>query len=102
MVNNDGNGEPKAYSGLVGTHHRPSDDLSVFGKQGFVYHVFLSDVGIITAFLTPANAMLSVELTNLANLLDSVGQLRNVSQQAKEWSSRISDAIYKTTVSQVV
>ena len=31
MVNNQGNGEPKAYTGLVGTHHRPSDDLSVFG-----------------------------------------------------------------------
>jgi meiotically up-regulated gene 157 (Mug157) protein len=45
MVDNNGNGEPKAYTGLVGTHHRPSDDLSVFGKQGFVYHVFyLKDV----------------------------------------------------------
>jgi meiotically up-regulated gene 157 (Mug157) protein len=32
MVNNYGNGEPKAYTGLVGTHHRPSDDLSVFGE----------------------------------------------------------------------
>lgn len=31
-VNNLGNGEPKAYTGLVGTHHRPSDDLSVFGE----------------------------------------------------------------------
>jgi len=30
-VNNRGNNEPKAYTGLVGTHHRPSDDLSVFG-----------------------------------------------------------------------
>lgn len=30
-VNNDGNGEPKAYNGLVGTHHRPSDDLSTYG-----------------------------------------------------------------------
>ncbi|KAF9483987.1 hypothetical protein BDN70DRAFT_798797 [Pholiota conissans] len=80
MVNNGGNGEPKAYTGLVGTHHRPSDDLSIF------------------AFLTPANAMLSVELTKLANVLDSVGDLRNVSQQAKTWSSRISDAIYKTTI----
>ncbi|KJA30100.1 glycoside hydrolase family 125 protein [Hypholoma sublateritium FD-334 SS-4] len=79
-VNNLGNGEPKAYTGLVGTHHRPSDDLSVF------------------AFLTPANAMLSVELTNLANMLDDVGQLKNVSQLAKTWSTRISDAIYATTV----
>lgn len=32
QVNNLGNGEPKAYTGLVGTHHRPSDDLSVYGK----------------------------------------------------------------------
>lgn len=42
--------------------------------------------------------MLSVELMNLAHLLDSTGQLRNVSQQAKEWSARIQDAIWKTTV----
>ena len=53
---------------------------------------------VVVAFLTPANAMLSVELTNLANMLDSVGQLRNVSQQARTWSSRISDAIYATAV----
>lgn len=31
MVDNGGNGEPKAFTGMVGTHHRPSDDLSVFG-----------------------------------------------------------------------
>jgi meiotically up-regulated gene 157 (Mug157) protein len=79
-VDNGGNGEPKAYTGLVGTHHRPSDDLSVF------------------AFLTPANAMLSVELKNLADVLDATGQLHNVSQQAKTWSSRIHDAILKTTI----
>jgi len=79
MVNNYGNGEPKAYTGLVGTHHRPSDDLSVF------------------AFHTPANAMLSVELKNLADILDSVGELPSVSHQAKEWSNRIRDAIWETT-----
>lgn len=45
------------------------------------------------AFLTPENAMLSVEPAHLANMLDVVGQLRNVSEQAKEWSSRIHDAI---------
>lgn len=33
-VNNAGNGEPKAFTGLVGTHHRPSDDLSTFGTGG--------------------------------------------------------------------
>ena len=32
-VPNAGNGEPKAYTGLVGTHHRPSDDLSTFGTS---------------------------------------------------------------------
>jgi len=80
MVDNRGNGEPKAFTGLVGTHHRPSDDLSVF------------------AFLTPANAMLSVELKNLADILDETRQLRNVSQQAKEWSTKIHDAIFDTTV----
>jgi meiotically up-regulated gene 157 (Mug157) protein len=30
-VNNGGNGEPKAYTGMVGTHHRPSDDLCTYG-----------------------------------------------------------------------
>ncbi|KAF9469076.1 Six-hairpin glycosidase-like protein [Collybia nuda] len=80
MVDNRGNGEPKAYTGLVGTHHRPSDDLSIF------------------AFLTPANAMLSVELKHLAEILDSARQLPDVSQQAKIWSTRIHGAIWKTTV----
>ncbi|KAI0301771.1 Six-hairpin glycosidase-like protein [Multifurca ochricompacta] len=79
-VDNGGNGEPKAYTGLVGTHHRPSDDLSVF------------------AFLTPANAMLSVELTHLADMLDKVGQLKNVSMLARQYSSTISKAIWDTTV----
>lgn len=31
-VNNGGNGEIKGYTGLVGTSHRPSDDLSVYGE----------------------------------------------------------------------
>ncbi|THG98569.1 hypothetical protein EW026_g3652 [Hermanssonia centrifuga] len=79
-VNNAGNGEPKAYTGLVGTHHRPSDDLSVF------------------AFLTPANAMLSVELTNLADILDSAKQARNVSVLAREYSARIENAIWNSTI----
>lgn len=30
-VNNRGNNEPRGYTGLVGTSHRPSDDLTVFG-----------------------------------------------------------------------
>ena len=32
-VDNSGNREPRLYNGLVGTHHRPSDDLSVFGMS---------------------------------------------------------------------
>lgn len=32
-VPNGGNGEPKGYTGMVGTHHRPSDDISVFGEK---------------------------------------------------------------------
>jgi len=32
LVENGGNGEPKGYTGMVGTHHRPSDDLSTFGS----------------------------------------------------------------------
>ncbi|TFK56104.1 hypothetical protein OE88DRAFT_1652709 [Heliocybe sulcata] len=79
-VNNAGNGEPKGYTGLVGTHHRPSDDLSTF------------------AFLTPANAMLSVELSYLAEILDEVGQAENISSLARQWSSTISGAIWDTTI----
>jgi len=65
---------------MVGTHHRPSDDLSVF------------------AFLTSANAMLSVELTYLADILDATHQAKNISQSARTWSKRISDAIWNTTL----
>lgn len=79
-VPNEGNGEPKAFTGMVGTHHRPSDDISIY------------------AFLTPANAMLSVELTHLADMLDAVHQRQDVSSKARQLSKRISDAIWRTTV----
>ncbi|KAH8113396.1 Six-hairpin glycosidase-like protein [Phellopilus nigrolimitatus] len=80
-VNNGGNGEPKGYTGLVGTHHRPSDDLSTF------------------AFLTPANAMLAVELTNLAAMLDAAdGGYANISALARSVSARVTRAIWNTTV----
>ena len=80
-VNNHGNGEPKAYTGLVGTHHRPNDILSTY------------------VFLTPANAMLSVELSRLAGVLDDAGMFPNASSSAREWSSQISAAIWNSTVS---
>ncbi|KAH9894255.1 Six-hairpin glycosidase-like protein [Cubamyces lactineus] len=79
-VNNAGNGEPKLYTGLVGTHHRPSDDLSTF------------------AFLVPANAMLSVELTHLADVLDAAKQAKNISALARKYSSTITNAIWDTTL----
>lgn len=98
-VNNAGNGEPKAYTGLVGTHHRPSDDLSTFGmpsSSAEATGVWISS--ILTAFLTPANAMLSVELGHLADILDAAHQRKNISTLARQWSSRIHDAIWNTTV----
>ncbi|CAK5269074.1 unnamed protein product [Mycena citricolor] len=84
-VPNGGNGEPKGYTGMVGTHHRPSDDLSTY------------------AFLTPANAMLSVELGNLVTILTESGKSKtsrgkNVTALAKTWSKRVHDAIWNSTV----
>ncbi|KAI0921582.1 hypothetical protein AcW1_004489 [Taiwanofungus camphoratus] len=79
-VDNYGNGEPKAYTGLVGTSHRPSDDQSIF------------------AFLTPANAMLTVELDYLADILESAGQAGTVSQLARQYSRIITDAIWNSTL----
>ncbi|KZT59039.1 glycoside hydrolase family 125 protein [Calocera cornea HHB12733] len=74
-VPNGGNGEPKAYTGMVGTSHRPSDDLSTF------------------AFLIPANAMLSVEMTYLASMLDSINVTSPLSSSARQWSSKIQQGI---------
>ena len=97
LVNNDGNGEPKGYTGMVGTHHRPSDDLSIFG---LVFHFLGADFEAqnISAFLTPANAMLSVELEFLAEVMDAAGQNSSVASSARTWSNRINDALWDTTV----
>lgn len=43
--------------------------------------------------------MLSVELGYLAELLDEVGVQQDVSGDAREWSTRIKDAIWEHTVS---
>ena len=43
--------------------------------------------------------MLSVELTNLANILGDAKMLPQVRSQAKNYSSRITKAIWDTTVS---
>ena len=55
----------------------------------------------MTAFLVPANAMLTVELGHLADMLDATKQAKNVSQLAKHYKSVITNAIWNTTVSAV-
>lgn len=42
--------------------------------------------------------MLSVELSHLADILDRTGQAKNISQLAREYSARIRDAIWDTTL----
>lgn len=42
--------------------------------------------------------MLSVELAHLADVLDSLNQLHDISQEARQWSTKIHDAIWSTTV----
>ncbi|KAH0839662.1 hypothetical protein J3R83DRAFT_582 [Lanmaoa asiatica] len=85
-VNNGGNGELKGYTGMVGTSHRPSDDLSVFADRMYQLSLRL------------ANAMLSVELNNLATILDDADIALNVSAQAKQWSQSIREAIHRHAV----
>ena len=48
--------------------------------------------------MTPANAMLAVELSNLAEMMDEAKTFRNISTLARSLSARISSAIWKTTV----
>ncbi|KAH7345050.1 Six-hairpin glycosidase-like protein [Rhizoctonia solani] len=86
QVPNRGNSEPKAYTGMVGTHHRPSDDLSTYGM--FVHS------SVSSAFLTPANAMLSVELAHLADTLDGMGRLKNLQIRHAVWNHTVSDGIF--------
>lgn len=42
-VTNGGNGAPKAYTGLVATHHRPSDDLSLLRQSTPLSKSFSAD-----------------------------------------------------------
>ena len=55
--------------------------------------------GCMAAFLTPANAMLTVELGYLADVLDAAGVASNVSQAAREYKANITEAIWNHTVS---
>lgn len=52
------------------------------------------------AFLTPANAMLAVELTNVADMLDDAKSFKNknIPDMARSVSKRVTDAIWNSTV----
>ncbi|KAM3443976.1 hypothetical protein NHJ13734_001700 [Beauveria thailandica] len=78
-VTNGGNGEPKLANGLVGSSHRPSDDLCVFG------------------YVTSDNAMISVELALVADVLDKIGAEKKMASQARRFSGIIRKAIWDNT-----
>ncbi|KAH7110697.1 Six-hairpin glycosidase-like protein [Dactylonectria macrodidyma] len=79
-VPNGGNGEPKLENGLVASSHRPSDDLTVFN------------------FITSDNAMMSVELDNVASLLEDIGQMPKLSRKLRENAVTIRDAVWNHTL----
>ncbi|KAG6129745.1 hypothetical protein E4U22_005859 [Claviceps purpurea] len=78
-VPNGGNGEPKQANGLVASSHRPSDDLCVFN------------------FITSDNAMLAVELSHIADMLDAESKLGSVSKQIRQYADVIRKAILEHT-----
>ncbi|PNP46590.1 hypothetical protein TGAMA5MH_02048 [Trichoderma gamsii] len=79
MVPNSGNGEPKQANGLVASSHRPSDDLCVFN------------------FITSDNAMMSVELANVANMLSKIGVQKSLATQLSQYSNTIKQAVWAHT-----
>jgi meiotically up-regulated gene 157 (Mug157) protein len=79
-VPNSGNGEPKLANGLVACSHRPSDDLSVFN------------------YITSDNAMMSVELDNIADVLDKVGGQKSLSTTLRGHAETIRDAVWNHTL----
>ncbi|PHH93291.1 hypothetical protein CDD83_7990 [Cordyceps sp. RAO-2017] len=81
-VPNGGNGEPKRANGLVASSHRPSDDQCVFN------------------FITSDNAMMSVELGHVADMLNRVGSLKDVSDRLSHYSRVIRDAVWAHTRTQ--
>ncbi|KAM3513903.1 hypothetical protein MY11210_002440 [Beauveria gryllotalpidicola] len=78
-VTNGGNGEPKLANGLVASSHRPSDDLCVFN------------------YITSDNAMMSVELALVADVLDVIGAEEKMAFHARRFSGIIKKAIWHNT-----
>lgn len=77
-----GIGQPVKHTGMVKSLFRPSDDASVF------------------PFFIPGNAMLSVELSHLSQLLNQSSarnnnRIQKLSSDSAKLSKEIRDAIYK-------
>ncbi|KAI8325327.1 meiotically up-regulated gene 157 protein [Martensiomyces pterosporus] len=66
-----GRGNPVKHTGMVRTLFRPSDDATIF------------------PFLVPANAFLSVELSNLSQMLQTLNVYPDLAQEAKQRSDEI-------------
>ncbi|ESU15193.1 hypothetical protein FGSG_08193 [Fusarium graminearum PH-1] len=79
-VPNSGNGEPKLANGLVACSHRPSDDLSVFN------------------YITSDNAMMSVELDNVANVLDKAKSQTKLAKTLRSHAETIRQAVWNHTL----
>ncbi|KAF9769687.1 hypothetical protein IL306_012860, partial [Fusarium sp. DS 682] len=79
-VPNSGNGEPKLANGLVACSHRPSDDICVFN------------------YITSDNAMMSVELDDIADVLDKVGGQKGLSGTLRGYAKTIQQAIWNHTL----
>eukprot|EP00927_Polykrikos_kofoidii_P054211 TRINITY_DN48666_c0_g1_i1.p1 TRINITY_DN48666_c0_g1~~TRINITY_DN48666_c0_g1_i1.p1 ORF type:complete len:514 (-),score=53.67 TRINITY_DN48666_c0_g1_i1:73-1551(-) len=72
-----GNGWPAAYTGMVRTAFRPSDDAVTF------------------PFNIPANAMIAVELNRTAALVSKLLDQPNLASQVTSLSGEIADAVWK-------
>lgn len=103
-VPNSGNGEPKLANGLVACSHRPSDDLCVFStwdpstpspQSGRT--LALPKTNASPDFITSDNAMLSVELNHIADVLDASRKLSQVSRQARQYARTIRNAVLHHT-----
>lgn len=115
MVPNKGNGEPKKANGLVASSHRPSDDLCVFSTCPLPFPPILPILSLSSwmtrnkshlratltrapaGFITSDNAMMSVELDHIADMLDATSQSRDLSKQARGYAATIRDAVWNTT-----
>ncbi|KAI8069794.1 uncharacterized protein B0P05DRAFT_513999 [Gilbertella persicaria] len=78
----NGRGQPVKYTGMVKSLFRPSDDATVF------------------PFFIPGNAMLSVELGHLSQLLSSSfarndSKIQNLATETSQLSKDIREAVYK-------